>query len=97
MFFFLNWKNGVSYNLVTQTPQYSIQSLEEPTEHSAQRLSRGCTPEISWRMLPRSKRSKRDGGDYKPLQTFRRVGPISIASVQGRDLGAVGPRGSHAL
>jgi len=27
--FFLNFKNGVSYNLVTQTPQYSIQSLED--------------------------------------------------------------------
>ncbi|HTG11340.1 MAG TPA: efflux RND transporter permease subunit, partial [Candidatus Eisenbacteria bacterium] len=24
---FLNWQNGVSYNLVTQTPQYSVQSL----------------------------------------------------------------------
>src|SRR6267142_574510 len=27
--FFLNFKNGVNYNLVTQTPQYSIQSLED--------------------------------------------------------------------
>jgi multidrug efflux pump subunit AcrB len=27
--FFLNFNNGVSYNLVTQTPQYSIQSLED--------------------------------------------------------------------
>ena len=27
--FFLNWKNGVSYNLVAQTPQYKIQSLED--------------------------------------------------------------------
>ena len=25
--FFLNWQNGVSYNLATQTPQYRIQSL----------------------------------------------------------------------
>jgi multidrug efflux pump subunit AcrB len=27
--FFLNWKNGVNYNLVAQTPQYRIQSLED--------------------------------------------------------------------
>jgi multidrug efflux pump subunit AcrB len=27
--FFLNWQNGVSYNLVEQTPQYAIQSLQD--------------------------------------------------------------------
>jgi CzcA family heavy metal efflux pump len=27
--FFLNWKNGVNYNLVTQTPQYRIESLQD--------------------------------------------------------------------
>jgi CzcA family heavy metal efflux pump len=27
--FFLNWKNGVNYNLVAQTPQYKIQSLQD--------------------------------------------------------------------
>jgi CzcA family heavy metal efflux pump len=27
--FFLNWKNGVSYNIVAQTPQYKIQSLQD--------------------------------------------------------------------
>jgi multidrug efflux pump subunit AcrB len=27
--FFLNWKNGVNYNLVAQTPQYRVQSLED--------------------------------------------------------------------
>jgi multidrug efflux pump subunit AcrB len=27
--FFLNWKNGVNYNLVAQTPQYSIHSLQD--------------------------------------------------------------------
>jgi len=26
--FFLNWQNGVNYQLVTQTPQYELQSLE---------------------------------------------------------------------
>src|SRR5260370_1013484 len=27
--FFLNWNNGVNYNLVTQTPQYRVQSLQD--------------------------------------------------------------------
>ena len=27
--FFLNWQNGVNYPLVTQTPQYRIQSLQD--------------------------------------------------------------------
>ena len=27
--FFLNWKNGVNYNLVAQTPQYEVQSLQD--------------------------------------------------------------------
>ena len=27
--FFLNWQNGVTYNLATQTPQYRIQSLSD--------------------------------------------------------------------
>ncbi len=27
--FFLNWQNGVNYNLATQTPQYRIQSLHD--------------------------------------------------------------------
>jgi CzcA family heavy metal efflux pump len=27
--FFLNWKNGVNYNLVAQTPQYKVQSLQD--------------------------------------------------------------------
>ena len=27
--FFLNWKNGVNYNLVAQTPQYRVRSLQD--------------------------------------------------------------------
>src|SRR6204780_166181 len=27
--FFLNWKNGVNYNLVVQTPQYRVESLQD--------------------------------------------------------------------
>jgi hypothetical protein len=42
--FFLNWQNGVNYNLATQTPQYRIQSLQgfaEPADHFAQYQNSG--------------------------------------------------------
>src|SRR5207245_4905592 len=42
--FFLNWQNGVSYNLATQTPQYRIQSLHdiENIPISAATMTRPC-------------------------------------------------------
>jgi multidrug efflux pump subunit AcrB len=43
--FFLNWKNGVSYNLVTQTPQYSIQSLQD-LQNTPLNASTAARPEI---------------------------------------------------
>src|ERR1700677_441453 len=43
--FFLNWKNGVSYNLVTQTPQYSIQSLED-LQNTPLNAATAAPPEI---------------------------------------------------
>jgi hypothetical protein len=27
--FFVNWKNGVDYNLVGQTPQYRLESMND--------------------------------------------------------------------
>jgi len=35
--FFVNWKNGVNYNLVAQTPQYRIQSIQGYPEHPHRR------------------------------------------------------------
>src|SRR5260370_42147446 len=43
--FFLNWKNGVSYNLVTQTPQYSIQSLQD-LQNTPLNAATAARPEI---------------------------------------------------
>src|ERR1700747_1888892 len=43
--FFLNWKNGVNYNLVTQTPQYSIQSLED-LQNTPLNATTAARPEI---------------------------------------------------
>ena len=44
--FFLNWKNGVNYNLVAQTPQYRVESLQdlENTPITAASTSRPRNP-----------------------------------------------------
>ena len=39
--FFLNWQNGVNYNLVEQTPQYAIQSLQDLQNIPDQLTNRG--------------------------------------------------------
>jgi multidrug efflux pump subunit AcrB len=83
--FFLNWKNGVSYNLVAQTPQYSIQSLQDlqNTPLSAPTATR---PEILADVA-----SVQRANEMQVISHYniRRVVDI-YASVQGRDLGAVG-------
>jgi multidrug efflux pump subunit AcrB len=83
--FYLNPKNGVNYNLVTQTPQYDIQSGQDlqniPLTAANQRLP-GILADVA-----SIKRTS------EPVSinhyNIRRVVDI-YASVQGRDLGAVG-------
>ena len=83
---FLNWQNGVSYNLVTQAPQYSIQSLQDLQNVPIS----GATSE------PAADPGRR-GGDLTGARGMavishyntRRVVDI-YGSVQDRDLGAVG-------
>jgi CzcA family heavy metal efflux pump len=82
--FFLNWKNGVNYNLVAQTPQYRIQSLQDLQNIPITAASRQ-QPEIL--------------GDIASIDRSREMAVIShynirrvvdiYASVQDRDLGAV--------
>ena len=43
--FFVNWKNGVNYNLVAQTPQYRIQSIKDIQNIPIARGAKG-NPEI---------------------------------------------------
>ena len=83
--FFLNWRNGVNYNLATQAPQYDMQSLQDlqnlpvtgPTQRTPAILADVATIERSQEMA---------AVDH---YNIRRV--VSIyANVQGRDLGAVG-------
>jgi len=83
--FYLNPKNGVSYNLVTQTPQYDIQSGQDlqniPISGPSQKRPAILTDIAS---IQRT-------GELASINHYniRRVVDI-YASVQGRDLGAVG-------
>ena len=83
--FYLNPKNGVSYNLVTQTPQYDIQSeqdLQNIPLTGANQRQRGILANVA------SVHRTSELGSINHYN-IRRVVDI-YASVQGRDLGAVG-------
>jgi CzcA family heavy metal efflux pump len=83
--FFLDWQNGVNYNLVTQTPQYVMQSLQDLQNTPIQTsnlTSAGILANVA--AITRSQ---------EPLAlshyNIRRVIDI-YGAVQDRDLGAVG-------
>jgi multidrug efflux pump subunit AcrB len=83
--FYLNPKNGVQYNLVTQTPQYDIQSgqdLQNIPLTGANQAQPGILADVA--SIERT--SEPVSIDH---YIIRRVVDI-YASVQGRDLGAVG-------
>jgi multidrug efflux pump subunit AcrB len=83
--FYLNPKNGVSYNLVAQTPQYDIQSSQDlqniPLTGANQKQ-----PGILANVASIQRTSELGSINH---YNIRRVVDI-YASVQGRDLGAVG-------
>ena len=83
--FYLNPKNGVSYNLVTQTPQYDIQSGQDlqniPISGPNQKR-----PEILTDVASIQRTSELASINH---YNIRRVVDV-YASVQDRDLGAVG-------
>jgi multidrug efflux pump subunit AcrB len=83
--FFLNWKNGVSYNLVTQTPQYSIQSLQD-LQNTPLNSASATRPEILADVASINRSNEMEVISH---YNIRRVVDI-YANVQGRDLGAVG-------
>ncbi len=83
--FFLNLKNGVSYNLVTQTPQYSIQSLED-LQNTPLNAATAARPEILADVASIKRTNEMEVISH---YNIRRVVDI-YAAVQGRDLGAVG-------
>jgi multidrug efflux pump subunit AcrB len=83
--FFLNWQNGVQYEMISQTPQYRIQCLQDvgniPISSPAM-----IHPEILSNVA-----SLNRGTEMEVLSHYniRRVVDI-YGSVQDRDLGAVG-------
>src|SRR5207253_10325736 len=83
--FFLNWQNGVNYNLATQTPQYRIQSLQDlqsmPITSTTAR-----SPEI---LADVASITRSNEMAVLSHYNIRRVVDIHGA-VQDRDLGAVG-------
>ncbi len=83
--FFLNWKNGVSYNLVTQTPQYSVQSLQD-LQNTPLNSATAKRPEILADVASIQRANEMEVISH---YNIRRVVDI-YAAAQGRDLGAVG-------
>jgi CzcA family heavy metal efflux pump len=83
--FFLNWQNGVSYNLVTQTPQYAVHSLQD-LQNTPLDAGAAAHPEILADVA-----SIQRGNEMEVVSHYniRRVVDVYTA-VHGRDLGAVG-------
>ncbi|HEU4438712.1 MAG TPA: efflux RND transporter permease subunit [Methylomirabilota bacterium] len=83
---FLNWQNGVSYSLVTQAPQYSVQSLQD-----LQNIPLGGATADSRPQILGDVASIERGNGMAVISHYntRRVVDI-YGSVQDRDLGAVG-------
>ncbi|MES1258918.1 MAG: efflux RND transporter permease subunit, partial [Acidobacteriota bacterium] len=83
--FWLNPKNGVSYNVVAQAPQYSVQSLQDLQNIPLSTPGGASHPEI----LSNVSSISRDSGlAVVSHYNLRRVVDI-FGSVDGRDLGAV--------
>jgi multidrug efflux pump subunit AcrB len=83
--FFLDWKNGVQYSLVAQTPQYRITSLQDMANIPLTSANM-VRPEILSDVASISR-----GNEMEVLSHYniRRVVDI-YGNVQDRDLGAVG-------
>jgi multidrug efflux pump subunit AcrB len=83
--FFLNRKNGVDYSLVTQTPQYKIQSLQD-IQNIPISSSNMTRPQILADVASISRSSEMEARSH---YNIRRILDI-YGSAQDRDLGAVG-------
>ena len=83
--FFLNWQNGVSYNLVEQTPQYAIQSLQD-LQNIPISAAAAARPEILADVASIARSNEMAVLNH---YNIRRVVDI-YAAVQDRDLGGAG-------
>ena len=83
--YFLNWQNGVIYSLITQAPQYSIQSLQDLQNIPIS----GATTARPQLLGDMASIARSNGMAVISQYNTRRVVDI-FGSVQDRDLGAVG-------
>jgi multidrug efflux pump subunit AcrB len=83
--FFLNWKTGVQYELISQTPQYRIQSLQGVGNIPLTSATM-ARPEILSEVASLHRGNEMEAIDH---YNIRRVIDI-FGSVQGRDLASVG-------
>jgi len=83
--FFLNWKNGVNYEVAAQAPQYDIQSLHD-IRNIPITAAAGGSHAILADVATISRSQEMAAVDH---YNIRRVVDV-YANVQGRDLGAVG-------
>jgi CzcA family heavy metal efflux pump len=83
--FFLNYQNGTSYNLVAQTPQYAVQSLQD-LQNIPITAAGSTRPAILADVASIQRTSEMEVINH---YNIRRILDI-YANVQDRDLGAVG-------
>jgi CzcA family heavy metal efflux pump len=81
--FFLNWKNGVNYSLVTQTPQYSVRSLPD-LQNTPITAGDGSRPGILANVASVTRSNEMESISH---YNIRRMVEI-YGSVQDRDLGS---------
>ena len=81
--FFLNWKNGVNYNLVTQTPQYSVRALPD-LQNTPITAADGSRPGILANVASVTRSNEMESISH---YNIRRIVEI-YGSVQDRDLGS---------
>ncbi|WP_263368473.1 efflux RND transporter permease subunit [Edaphobacter bradus] len=89
--FFLNWKNMVNYNLVAQTPQYKMDTMQDLGNIPINRTTSGAPPASATMPEILSDLAKAERGHEMAVvnhYNIRRVVDV-YGNVQGRDLGAV--------
>jgi CzcA family heavy metal efflux pump len=87
--FFLNWQNGVNYNLTAMTPQYDVQSLQDlrniPINATGGPSNGGRGDQILGNLATINR-----GAEMQVISHYNISRVVDIyASVQDRDLGAV--------
>ena len=83
--FFLNWQNGVNYNLTAETPQYDMQSLQD-LRNIPINATAGKGDQILGNLATVAR-----GSEMQVISHYDINRVVDIyASVQDRDLGAVG-------